>query len=70
MTGNDGLGIIAEYKYETGKYAGRIFRKRFERTEDFLVWSAAHRVSGDLKILKFKQVETGKLYWVDRYVTN
>ena len=65
---NDGLGVIAEYKYTDGKYAGKIFRKRFEKTEDFLVWAAKGKADGNLRILKFKQVETGKLYWVDRYV--
>ena len=65
---NDGLGVIAEYKYTDGKYAGRIFRKRFEKTEDFLVWSAACKAAGNVRILKFKQVELGKVYWVDRYV--
>ena len=65
---NDGMGVIAEYKYTEGKYAGKIFRKRFEKTEDFLVWSAACKAAGNVRLLKFKQVETGKLYWVDRYV--
>ena len=67
---NDGIGVIAEYKYTEGKYAGRIFRKRFERTEDFLVWSSMCKKAGNVRILKFKQVEANKVYWVDRYVLN
>jgi hypothetical protein len=66
----NGIGVVAEYKYTEGKYAGKIFRKRFERTEDFIAWMAVCKAQGNVRILKFKQVETGKLYWVDRYVLN
>lgn len=65
---NDGLGVIVEYKYTDGTYAGKIFSKRFERTEDFIAWSQLCKASGNVEILRFKQVELERLYWVDRYV--